>query len=789
MTANEFLAGIENYEKFDPSNGTVEGKTYVVVPTITGTDKNSDVVINGHITLAHNTTLIFAGGKISGTGTLTGDNTRLIAPITQIFGEDITVDGIWEMDRAYPQWFGARNDISNNEFWHLRVACEAAKSTEENPLTPAAEKDKIEKARDAALKNLKAWKVDSSDAINKAMKLKHAGEVFLPKGEYAICKTLKVPYGIVLRGELADYRLNESNIQLPAGDYPLGGDTTPDDLSSYYKLGSVIRPLNTNYPLTVDSNGTPITSFDNNFAVVINPNIHPNKNHNEAWEQEFPSAFTTIRDIQFINFWTETPSMRGIYAIGGMKIENVSWSQFVQAVATPDDMYCDGKTIINCGFSSPVGCIFKDFVFDTLVGNPEKIIKRFAQDQKEYYAFDLSGLGDNLYFHHNHLGMGEITGGLKLRSSNGAQISCNIINDNIAFYNCKGISFSANHCEDGIQVKISNSQIDFSGNYFHKGKKPTFLIRDDYARGSINVQSSTIALQNNSLVFLDHEDESSSLYIGNINPYDIQTDGYLSLSIQNTYRYRTPRNAGGNIHPCGITILKEIWTEGVAEPELIPFTEFNDLSYLLSGSSLIKPNFHIVHNHVVNNTQFFRGAAMANNNIVWFLEKGAYHYRMQTIWDKKRLIGSSTLTLGDFNLGEIDTYTKKAQGLLLNIGANSYDGPSDGNGNQVVIRLMRARTSGNTAYHSIEIPVCGTRFLYDNGLSVCGFKWKQETSIAPLTVNTMIQSIHFVGDNVVCKGTACPTVGEWTVGDIVYNTGMASNNAMWIYTANGWQAR
>ena len=49
------------------------------------------------------------------------------------------------MDRAYPQWFGARNDISNNEFWHLRVVCEAAKSTEENPLTPAAEKDKIEK--------------------------------------------------------------------------------------------------------------------------------------------------------------------------------------------------------------------------------------------------------------------------------------------------------------------------------------------------------------------------------------------------------------------------------------------------------------------------------------------------------------------------------------------------------------------------------------------------------------------------------------------------------------------
>ena len=785
MTANEFLAGIENYEKFDPVKGTVEGQTYVVVPTTTETGKNSDVVINGHITLAHNTTLIFAGGKISGTGTLTGDNTRLIAPITQIFGEDITVDGIWEMDRAYPQWFGARNDISNNEFWHLRVAC---KQAEEGEKDMAKAKEKVEAAQRAALANLKKWKVDSSDAINKAMKLKHAGEVFLPKGEYAICKTLQVPHGIVLRGELADYRFNVSDEQLPAGDYPLGGDSTPDNLSSYYKLGTVIRPLNTNFPITVGSNGTPITSFDNNFAVVINPNIHPNENHNEAWEQEFPSAFTTIRDIQFANFWTETPSMRGIYAIGGMKIENISWSQFVQAVATPPDMYCDGKTIVNCGFSSPTGYIFKDFIFDTLAGS-QQIIKRLAQDSNEYYAFDLSGLGDNLYFHRNHMNMNEIAGGLKLSKSNGAQISCNIINDNIAFYDCKGISFFANHCENGIQVKISNSQIDFSGNYFHKGTKPTFLIRDNNARGSVNVQSSTITLQNNSLVFLDHEDESSNLYIGNINPYDIQTDGYLSLSIQNTYRYRTPRNAAGSMHGCGLAILKEIWTIGEPEPELIPFTEFNDLSYLLSGSSLIKPNFHIIHNHVVNNTQFFRASAMANNNIVWFLEKGAYHYRMQTIWDKKRLIGSSTLTLGDFNLGEIDTYTKKAQGLLLNIGANSYDGPSDGNGNQVVIRLMRARTSGNTAYHSIEIPVCGTRFLYDNGLSVCGFKWKQETSIAPLTVNTMIQSIHFVGDNVVCKGTACPTVGEWTVGDIVYNTGMASNNAMWIYTANGWQAR
>lgn len=45
-------------------------------------------------------------------------------------------------------------------------------------------------------------------------------------------------------------------------------------------------------------------------------------------------------------------------------------------------MYCDGKTIINCQFNAPTGCIFKDFVFETSVEEPEEIIKRFVIDKK-----------------------------------------------------------------------------------------------------------------------------------------------------------------------------------------------------------------------------------------------------------------------------------------------------------------------------------------------------------------------------------------------------------------------
>ena len=85
MNTAELLLSVEEYEIFNPNVPTIEGKTYAVIPQPTATGNNPEIVINNHVTLAHGTTLIFAGGKISGTGTAPGDNTRLIAPVTQIF--------------------------------------------------------------------------------------------------------------------------------------------------------------------------------------------------------------------------------------------------------------------------------------------------------------------------------------------------------------------------------------------------------------------------------------------------------------------------------------------------------------------------------------------------------------------------------------------------------------------------------------------------------------------------------------------------------------------------------
>lgn len=92
----------------------------------------SDILLNEGGYIGENVTLIFQGGMIkinpnlqlqqpSLTITITGQHTKIIAPITQIFGDSINVDGTWDIDRAYPQWFGAtqleKEQFNNASIW------------------------------------------------------------------------------------------------------------------------------------------------------------------------------------------------------------------------------------------------------------------------------------------------------------------------------------------------------------------------------------------------------------------------------------------------------------------------------------------------------------------------------------------------------------------------------------------------------------------------------------------------------------------------------------------------
>ncbi|OAV73384.1 hypothetical protein Barb6_00275 [Bacteroidales bacterium Barb6] len=67
--------------------------------------------ISTKVNIPANVTLIFKGGIISRTGTLSGNNTNIIASITKIIETNIA--GTWNVDRAYPQWFGAKINDAN----------------------------------------------------------------------------------------------------------------------------------------------------------------------------------------------------------------------------------------------------------------------------------------------------------------------------------------------------------------------------------------------------------------------------------------------------------------------------------------------------------------------------------------------------------------------------------------------------------------------------------------------------------------------------------------------------
>lgn len=73
-------------------------------------DVDRDYNLQGDIMeLPANCVLRFSGGILSN-GTLYGHNTCIEAPLTVIFGKDIIIDGSWNVDYSYPEWFGAKGD-------------------------------------------------------------------------------------------------------------------------------------------------------------------------------------------------------------------------------------------------------------------------------------------------------------------------------------------------------------------------------------------------------------------------------------------------------------------------------------------------------------------------------------------------------------------------------------------------------------------------------------------------------------------------------------------------------
>lgn len=69
-----------------------------------------DFFLEDNITIPKGCELIFDGGSINGPYTLIGNDTKIQAPVKQLFGEEVLLSGVWKAQEAYPEWFGAQGD-------------------------------------------------------------------------------------------------------------------------------------------------------------------------------------------------------------------------------------------------------------------------------------------------------------------------------------------------------------------------------------------------------------------------------------------------------------------------------------------------------------------------------------------------------------------------------------------------------------------------------------------------------------------------------------------------------
>jgi hypothetical protein len=758
------------------------GKSYIV-------SRNHEIIGDynfGEITLFF-TDGILERGKGNETGQLKGNGTRIVAPIKQIFDCDIDFENSsWNIERAYPQWFGAVN-------------C-AEKLLAVNNLSSSAETEK--ELISAAIDNM----VDSSDAINNAIKLKKHGEVFLPRGFYKISKFINVTNGIQLVGEGCDFE-------------------------GFVKYGSILFPWNMNPPI-YDSKGIKynninefrdtffkkegekvdynadrrkrlLTDIDfpicpehvswrketqtvyRNFGYMIVVNLEAeceiDFNGEEpyyiiySWERKFPPYSTKISNLGLTTINSdEYGNMRGILFEGCVELSGIRGYGLSQLCFSVGRSYADGKTVKNCGLS-----IVDEFEYSKLPG--------------KLYAFDIRGLGDSLLFCNNHVpAKNDIVGSLFIKGCNGGTVTGNILNSDIQIEGCKALTFANNHCEYGITMEICDSAVSLSDNFFWLGTRPCIKLRR--LQFPVTTYSSVIELRNNLFIYYD----STSSY--EVADYEIITDGYALINITNCFRVKGYNDiAAGDYFGIRIGKFYLLTSDDgnyvYESPGMVyaSLEQFNDLSHINSCSSIINqvkvqtPVFTInkadLLNLVISHPNEY-------NVYTWFgtNENAKYDYTFFVLSDSKRKILLRFMNISGVSAKDNhrDTDSGEYSDIMFscdNVHTSALSDNFHYASKNMMLYIIRRDTGAKTT-NCILLPFCGASKLYDNYNSICGFKWVSGDTLGVL--NTCIESVRNIGENVECLGTGAPAQGNWTEGDTVRKIGTNSDGGYWIYIGGTW---
>lgn len=376
-----------------------------------------------------------------------------------------------------------------------------------------------------------------------------------------------------------------------------------------------------------------------------------------------------------------------------------------------------------------------------------------------------------MLFEHNAIHEGIYNKGLRLSNSGGASVNANIINADVLIHNCLGVDFSENHIEERHTIRINSSQASLRNNFIWIGNSPSVMVyADDYQNKSIVTMSGNVFRfidtvfytriekdENNKDVIVVEDDMPSNEAFECA--AEVAVDEFSALDISNCFRYWGGRGLGGT-QVSGIHISK---MEGV--DAFMPFDEFNNFSYSLSQRSTISGGFEIDGRFSVDSVPASQISpiAMLNENVLWRGGNGEYSYTAQVLFDAPREIGLDAVDISFWEAsgskGNVNVEVNQ-KGVLINLGKSS---------GRYLLRLVRMH-SDDLTFKYVDIPICDTTYLYDNGLSVNGFKWTDCDDWNAVVVNPTLEGFEYNSGKVrvFASGRLWPIGDGWKKGDVVY---------------------
>lgn len=665
------------------------------------------------LTIGQNSVLHLQRHSVIGSGTLVGDFAQIEAPLVEIFGSKVKVEGDWLNDRVYPQWFGAVAYKSCGEASAASSVC-------------------------------------SADAIERAVRMAVYGEVFIPRGYYRIARTIKLPFGVNIRGA--------SSVEWDYDGVTKYG-TVLVSAFDYEGLKSRLQGVDDNCE----------SCKENNYLIEINVQwvviVENPEDDAEKWKKiivprseiEYTTRETSIKNLRLRN--SSLPLLKdigreqaylmyGILSGASLNMDGVTFQHFGQALRFTDN-YIDNKCVVNCTMSE---------YWDAYMLNQDEAHKP--------YAFNMGFLGDALMFAHNGVS-GFVNKGLLVNNCGGAMICDNIITAESKIRQSKAVDFSSNHLERGTILKIEDSEVTMRSNYFWLGQEPVVQISG--ADGSV------VSMDGDAFRFYDSafymsqsdfektKDDNGAAYRINA---DIALDRQSKLNLSNVYRYWGGEGFSSML-TCGVHVCE--WMDDGSFGEVLDV--FKRFSYALSRNCQIstgfKANMHFEEVGLMN-VPDPRPYGMLNAGVAWVLmydtgktdvkgnkiyekDVGTYTYECQLLLDSKRGIGwtyddklmmrNLPIWDGEGFVGSVEfDYRKDADGKpekdkpiagFLLVLPNVYG----------VVRIKRMKSTGADCRY-VDVPVCGAKFLYDNGVSVCGFPWQDYTHNAEITLNKGVDSVE-----------------------------------------------